>query len=305
MRIYKFEQAHPDFIPAFCGDDDITTCWEWDNVQVATASVNKMIVKGWVKKIFSSNSTKAYCLTDRGETLAKQLVGGKGDSPPRDVRTAAMDLPERFLEGVVGHDNIKWVLKRSLSAEKPVHVLLIGPPSTAKSMLLDEIHAGLGSYFTSGIALTSAGLTDMLIEEQPRLLIVDEIDKVKSWNDLAVLLVWMETGNIHVTKHNRNLHVNAPGRLFAAVNDTRNMPAPLLSRFLKIRISPYTDKELFMVIQFLLTREEVPANMRNTIIKQLWGLTKDPREYVRCARVCKVPEDVERFCQFFEGGINE
>jgi len=48
-------------------------------------------------------------------------------------------VPTDLFSVIVGFEDVKAVVRRSLEAERPVHVLLVGPPSTAKSLFLMEL----------------------------------------------------------------------------------------------------------------------------------------------------------------------
>lgn len=42
--------------------------------------------------------------------------------------------------GVIGHTDIKKILNNAIHSKKPVHILLVGPPGTAKTMFLLDIN---------------------------------------------------------------------------------------------------------------------------------------------------------------------
>jgi len=56
-------------------------------------------------------------------------------------------LSPDFLDVVEGYDDLKAVIKRIVVNEEPIHVLLVGPPSTAKSLMLMEIERLPNSVF--------------------------------------------------------------------------------------------------------------------------------------------------------------
>jgi hypothetical protein len=45
-------------------------------------------------------------------------------------------VPPRLFDEIEGHEPVKRILRRALEAEKPVHMLLVGPPGCGKNQLL-------------------------------------------------------------------------------------------------------------------------------------------------------------------------
>ena len=147
--------------------------------------------------------------------------------------------PERIddstlFSGIVGYDNIKELMKTSLALDKPVHILLYGPPAIAKSMFLWEIERVYGSQCLPfiGSATSHAGMWDMLIERRPRILLIDELEKM-NLTDTAGLLSLMEYGRIIRAKVGRSMDEKIAVWVFATANRITKIPPELLSRFAK------------------------------------------------------------------------
>ena len=103
-------------------------------------------------------------------------------------------------ESITGNDDIKRIINKAILSEQPVHVLLLGRPGCAKTMFLMEMMRRLkNSYLIVGSNTTKAGLVNQLFEKQPKYLLIDELDKMSS-NDQVSLLHLMETGIISETK---------------------------------------------------------------------------------------------------------
>jgi len=109
--------------------------------------------------------------------------------------TEEREIPTDLFDFIIGHDEVKNRLFRSIHAEKPVHVLLVGPPATAKSMFLGELARLPFSRFALGGSTRKGGLEDYLLEFRPRYVVIDEIDKM-DMRDMSVLLSLMETGTV-------------------------------------------------------------------------------------------------------------
>ena len=108
---------------------------------------------------------------------------------------------DTMFEDIVGYDHIKRLFKMALESDSTTHILLSGPPATAKTMFLMSLLKHLkNSYFVDGGNGTKAGMIDYLFENQPRYLLIDEIDKMSTHNQ-TFLLNLMETGIISETKY--------------------------------------------------------------------------------------------------------
>jgi len=60
-------------------------------------------------------------------------------------------------EEIVGHDDIKQIFVKAILSKRPVHVLLVGSPGSAKTMFLTEImRYQKASYFVVGSNTTKA-----------------------------------------------------------------------------------------------------------------------------------------------------
>ena len=93
----------------------------------------------------------------------------------------------------------------ALDSGSVVHILLVGPTASAKTMFLSSlIH--LKNWTTDGTAYTRDGLIDYLFENKPRYLLVDEIDKMAA-KDQAFLLNLLETGIVTETKYGKTRSV--------------------------------------------------------------------------------------------------
>ena len=139
----------------------------------------------------------------------------------------------RGFEEIVGHEDIKqiFVKAKATLSKRPVHLLLVGSPGSAKTMFLTEImrHYKL-SYFVVGSNTTKAGLVNQLFERRPKFLLIDELEKMSA-TDQTFLLHLMETGIISETKIKKTRQIQLTSWVFATANSTEKIIEPLLSRF--------------------------------------------------------------------------
>ena len=273
--------------------------WEWSDVQAATGSINKMIREGIVKIAYKTNKRTEYALVDLEETkLILDQIKFDQDAEEYGIEPQKVEeihIPDDAFDIIVGYDDVKGIISKGLQSDKPVNFLFIGAPGTAKSMFLEELNRIPGSSYHLGSSSTKAGLNEFLFDVQPRILLIDEIEKMDS-KDYAVLLSLMEGGKVVETKKNRRRELTLNTMVFAACNTTRKIPPENMSRFhFKFVFQQYTHAEFEDVVQrILVTREGVDPVLAGYIAGKMSDVTKDVREAVGIARVCKTTEDVDQ-----------
>ena len=134
-----------------------------------------------------------------------------------------------------------------------MHVLLVGPPALAKSLFLWEIERAFGAraLWLLGSATSQAGMWDLVADQQPDVLLLDEFEKIKGV-DQAALLSLMEGGRLVRAKVGRGLNVTLECRVFAVANSTRGLTPEVLSRFARRELCPYSQAEFRAVVTSVL-----------------------------------------------------
>ncbi|MFC1965758.1 AAA family ATPase [Chloroflexota bacterium] len=174
-----------------------------------------------------------------------------------------------------------------LLAEKPVHVLLAGPPALAKSLFLWDIEraAGERAIWLVGSATSKAGLWDIISDRQPQILLIDELDKMNA-ADTAALLSVMEGGRLVRAKRGRELNLHNQLTVVAASNRLSKLSPELKSRFAIRTLSAYSRKDFLTVVRGVLaSRENLNPETADVIARQLDGHTQDVRDAIRVARL--------------------
>ena len=278
-RALEFEKsANPDVY---------TLGWLWHDVSAYTASLTKLVVKQLIRISYKSNSETRYQLTDVGKAYAEDIV--PEENTTKETDDVAFVPSDRMFADIVGYDDVKELLSESLQLDKPVHVLLVGPPSLAKSMFLWGIERAYGdlSLPLIGSATSHAGLWDMIAEKRPKIILIDEIEKM-ALADMAALLALMEQGRIIRAKVGRKLDERITVWVIAAANRTYKMPAELLSRFAIHNLSEYDSVEFRNVVtNVLITHEDTDYDSAAEIATRLLGKSHDVRDAVRIARLAK------------------
>jgi Holliday junction DNA helicase RuvB len=199
-----------------------------------------------------------------------------------------------LFENVIGYDDIKKIFKMSLNSDKPVHILLVGPPASAKTLFMLELLNLERSYFTLGSHSTKAGMIDYLFDYRPRYLIVDEIEHMP-YRDQTSLLSIMETGIITETKSQKTRSTQLKTWIFATCNNKERLLTPLLSRFIIFHLKPYNRSKFIEVSNGLLVKNDIPMEMANEISRVVWTKlkSKDIRDCIKISRLARTIEDIE------------
>ncbi len=206
--------------------------------------------------------------------------------------------PEPLFESVVGYDDVKKLFHMSLSSDKPVHILLVGPPASAKTLFMLECMKLERSYFTLGSHSTKSGMIDYLFEKRPRYLIIDEIEHMPMKDQTALLSV-METGIVSETKFQKTRNTQLKTWVFATSNGTDRMLTPLLSRFIVLHFKQYSFGSFQEVSTHILGREGVASDVASAIADAVWTKlkSKDIRDCIKIGRLAKSKQDVEWIAQ--------
>lgn len=189
---------------------------------------------------------------------------------------------------VIGHYEIKSILIKAIFSKKPVHILLVGRPGTAKTMFLLEINRLIKmSLFIVGSNTTKAGLLNKLFEVKPKFVLVDELEKMNQQDQISLLHL-METGIISETKVNKTRQMELRSHVFATANNYKKVIEPLLSRFVVLEIPQYTYKEFKEIAAVILKREDIDGITAIDIAEKVWNElgSRDIRDTIKVARLC-------------------
>jgi len=260
--------------------------FEWYEVHADPRLLNKLVRDKVLEVRMKTNKAITYRTIDL-QALERALADYQGTlvqvEEPRQV-------PPNLFNIITGHDSKKDLIKRSIESEKPVHFLLWGSVASAKTLMLEELSRLPQSHFILGSALTKAGLFEVLYNERPQFLIIDELDKIGDVENLAALLSLMERGFIRETKYRRHRPLRLKTWVFAAANDIRRVPMELKSRFLLLRFRDYEIDEFYNVaVAVLMEREQIPQGLSLYIAEKTTSelSSRDVRDAVKIARLLK------------------
>ncbi|AMU85958.1 AAA family ATPase [Dehalococcoides mccartyi] len=265
-------------------EKDYRIGWSWRHVRIWPATLSRLFKDGYLDNVFRSNSYTGYRLSEK----AKALVLANQEKDTDDSQTAPLLKPsDDLFTDIIGHEDVKELLKATLLAEKPVHIMLTGPPALAKTLFLWDIEQTFGeqAIWLVGSATSKAGLWDLVAEREPKILLIDEMDKMNTV-DMAALLTLMEGGRLVRAKRGRELDINNPLKVVAASNRLERLSPELRSRFAIRRLNPYSRSEFLTVVRGVLVRKEnLVEEMAQDIASRLDGISQDVRDAIRVARL--------------------
>lgn len=273
--------------------------WEWTHVRIRIPTLNRLFAEGFLDILYKSNTCTGYRLSEKGKATAKSIE----EMELEPAIPEKLELPDDIFADIIGHGDIKDLLRAAIQSEKPVHILLAGPPALAKTLFLWDIERASGekAAWLVGSATSKAGLWDLVVLKRPRVLLVDELDKMNAV-DTAALLSMMEGGRLVRAKKGRELELTHLIWVVAATNRVDVLSPELKSRFAIRKISAYSRADYITVVKgVLVRREDTSPELAEEIAKRLDGLSQDVRDAVRVARLA--PQlGVEKAIKLLLGG---
>jgi len=257
--------------------------WRSRDVGVWPGTLMKLRMGGDIEDVYESNSYHGYRLSQKARAML--ITGAPAYAEVHQEQK--LEVPDDIFEDIIGHEEVKELLRACLTAQKVVHVLLTGPPALAKTLFLWDIEriGGELAVWLVGSAISKAGLWDLVAQRQPKVLLVDELDKVNA-ADTAALLSIMEGGRLVRAKKGRELDIKVEVRVVAATNTESRLSPELRSRFAIRRLSLYGRDEFRTVVRGVLVRREgVELAIAEEIADRLDGRSQDVRDAVRIARL--------------------
>lgn len=252
--------------------------------------------QGIITEVMSSNNSSIdtlWSLRDREkiEEALKISKSGKVSTVEHDTITED-DVPDDIFETIVGHNELKDLFMASIKAEKPVHILLVGPPACGKTVFLEEVGRIPESEFLIGSSTTGPGLIDELFDSRPQNILIDEFDKMEK-DDYGNLLSLQEDGVLKETKgNNKRREMRLEGAsVYGTANSVSSVPDENLSRFTGdpvIRLSEYDDDEFHQVTYNVLTMREGVSNDMAECIADIVVDETSIRDFRECRRIARL-----------------
>jgi len=262
--------------------------WEALQVHAPRRDVEELIYNGIARVTMHSSKFFHFRLVDREEVKASIADYEKMEEGVEEELT----IPDGLFDDVIGHEEVKKLFLKALKGER-VHFLLLGPPSSAKTLFLLCLERLPKTRYILGSRMSKAGLTDYLITHKPKILMLDEVDKMDG-ADYGVLNSLCETGRVTEILYGRSREAMLDTVVFGCTNTLKGIPPEVVSRFEVLRFRPYTDEEFSDVVVNVLLRRGLDRDVADLIaLKVLRDLgSRDPREAIRISKMAKTKEEV-------------
>ena len=267
--------------------------WEWQDVHTYPAILNKMVVERILDLVLSTRSSKYYKL--RNPELVKQVL--EEFDQEVSIPEEKEEIPSDLFSPIIGYEDKKKLIRYAIEAEKRVHLLFTGVPSSSKTLFLLELRRLPMACYTVASTLTGAGLAELLFSYEPKILLLDEVDRIGP-SDFGILNSLLETGIISEVKYHKTREKVLSTKVFAAGIKVGKLPQDFLSRFATLYFPPYTEKEFIEVgVRVLEQRENISPELGQVISREIWNAGerfRDIRQAVYVARMCGNDKDKVR-----------
>jgi len=258
--------------------------FEWFSVHTPTPTLHKMVTERILDITLQTRSGTHFKV--RQPELALEVIKAL-EEPSTQLPPSV--IPDDLFNIIVGHDNIKTIVRYAIDAKKAVHLLFSGPPASAKTLYLMELSRLPSAYYALAQTTTQAGLANLLFTYQPDFLLIDEVERL-SGDHIGVLNSLMATGIVSETKYGKTRQMELPTKIFAAGIKVGLLPKDLMSRFTHLRFDPYIEVEFIKVATKVLTSlENSSVELAEEIAKSVWAknqVSSDIRMCVQVARLC-------------------
>lgn len=294
--INKAFEVERKFYQRFPKDKYPDTEWlgfEWHEVHAQPATLNKMVAENILDVNYKSRSSTNYKVAN--PELVKQVLGMQGGKTEEVEfeKKRVVKIADDIFSPVIGYDDIKRFLKMALKGQKRLHFLLEGSPATAKSLFMLCIQKAIPQcYYATGSRTTAPGLTNALFSYEPKVLLLDEIEKT-DMRSYAVLLSLMESGIVVETKYRRHITATMDTIVIGACNSSAKLPPELISRFdFHLKLKPYDGDEFVRVCKIYLSQfESIPEDLAEYIGLRVWLSLKIPSDARKARGIARMLDD--------------
>lgn len=270
--------------------------FEWHELPVQPATLKKLVLEKVVRISYKTRNRTLYNLTD--PTAIEQALKFTAIMmmQVQDEKILTEEIPPDLFDDVLGYEDLKTLFYKTVTGnpEDRVHFLMIGPPASAKSLFLFCLEKLPKTKYVLGSRVSRAGLADYLANNEPRFLLIDEIDKMVG-PDYAVLLSLCETGRVTEMLYGKTREVTLDTVVFACGNRTDGMPPEVISRFQRLDFFPYSETEFMEVVNHVLTRRDVTSELATYIGQKVSSElnTRDVRQALRVSKLAKNKLEVD------------
>ncbi|MGC2575903.1 MAG: AAA family ATPase [Candidatus Nitrosopolaris sp.] len=198
---------------------------------------------------------------------------------------------------IEGYEDIKNIIERTLETDENYNLLLVGPHASSKTLFLMgilDICKGNDAVFDG--SNTTNRILDVLEDKRPKVILIDEIDKMSSRQFQNQLLNFMESSRAKVEQQSKQYDFTIGGaKVFATANDLSRLSKPLQSRFRKLFLQRYTEEQFIKVSTKVLPKiSENLARYIRDIVYRNQGDIRDVISVGKLVRRSDGPSDVKQ-----------
>jgi len=293
-KMVEYEENNKKEDSPLLEDKDYDTYWSSSEVGVAGSSIYHLEMNGFVTRIYDSSTSTDYALKDR--ELVKGIIQSFESMTKDGVLDAMHSFPDEddeeldgIFDEVIGYDDVKWLLKRGITTDKITNFLFVGPTGSAKTVFLMCLRDKLGGELINGGETSGPGFLDVLFDEKPKFVLVDELDDM-DYKDQKNMSSYMETGIAKETKSGKSREMKTNAKTIATANDEDKILAQLYDRFTPLFFEKY-DKDDFVEVcmHVLPNREDCSEDEAETIALSVWDEfgEGDVRQAIQVARLSR------------------
>ena len=275
-------------------DTEHDVIWRNTDISAHSSKLYQLEVNGFLDRVVDTSSTTMYSMSDHRDEV-EELVDGIDKEFGTDGIVEMHEFPDEeeleemgVFDRVVGYEDVKFLLRRAMSRDGIVNVVLFGGPGSAKTVFLRCINELNDSIYISGSPTSGAGFFDVMFEEKPRYVSIDELDNMEK-DDQKALADYTSEGILVETKGNdkrRKMKTNT--HTFAAANRPDDLLPEIEDRFIDLHFEPYSKDEFFEVCENVLDIEEGKSEEESRkIANAVWDMEGmgDVRKAIQVARL--------------------
>lgn len=262
--------------------------WSLNDVAelIDTTVLPYYIKSGYIERV-SGGISPLYHLTDKAWENVK--------FQPVEIEEEG-EIDDSIFDNIIGLDNVKRLLIMAVKSKEPVHIGLLGGPSTAKSIILYtlEKHLPKSLYVDCSIA-SKSGIGEQLEIRRPKYLLLDEFDKMKNTDDYNVLLNVMASQKYIKTMGRKNrLEIPMKTWVIATMNNLK-IPNTIQERFLTIiKLKEYSRADAMKVMTAILEYDKniddaLAFYIARKVVDELHS--KNVRRAIQIANMVSASED--------------
>jgi MoxR-like ATPase len=203
---------------------------------------------------------------------------------------------------IVGYAEVKKAFQLFEASEESSNALLDGPPGCSKTLFLLALkNKHDNAFWVDGGNASGAGMLDEMLDRKTTThLLIDEIDGLKT-NDQKAILNLLDTGILSSVKVRNKKETGKQERrkefkglkVYATCNDMTRLSKALRSRFFRITLKEYSEREFIEIATKLYPKKD--PELVQYVARATWKVleSKDIRDFQKIMKNSKDSEDAD------------